>query len=136
MTAGTETVLEEGMAWGCLDGGGMLIDRDSGEFVPAEQVIKDPLHVDKLDFLQEDHLGPLKATMVTNEAEGDEAVEDERGDDTTNGTFNMLALTHEAENDPLVLHDEPSEENVDLYIPHSSQKRRRPEFRSRKKGHK
>lgn len=125
------------MAWGCLDGGGMFIDRDSGEYVPADQVIKDPLHIDKLDFLQEDHLGPLKATMVNSaEEEGDEAVEDEGDDVAVHSTSNILAFAHEGEHGLHMSHEEQSEDNVDLYIPHSSQKARWAEFRSRKKGRK
>jgi hypothetical protein len=62
----TENVLAlaPGLILGALDGGGMVLDRDSGDFVPAEQVIHDPLHIDKLDLLDQDNLGFLKADIV------------------------------------------------------------------------
>jgi hypothetical protein len=125
------------MAWGCLDGGGMLIDRNSGEFIPADQVIRDPLHIDKLDFFQEDHLGPLKATMANgDEEESGETMEDEGGDVAVYNTSNILTFAHDGEHDLHMLHEEQSEDDVDLYVPHSSQKARWAEFRSRKKGRK
>lgn len=138
MTTGTETVLREGMAWGCLDSGGMLIDRDSGEYVPAEQVIKDPLHIDTLDFLQEDHIGHLKATI----AEIDDGVE--FGDDTDVNTdikvniFVPVTLAQVAEIEvfsyaPL---DEHLSGDVDGYMPASSCKGRWREFCKSEKGRK
>lgn len=70
-----------GVIFGCLDGGGMLIDRDTGEYLPCEQVIRDPLHIDLLDFLHEDHLGPLKGTMWDEDDEGEADDEEDRFDD-------------------------------------------------------
>ena len=39
---------------GTLDGGGMVTCRDTGEYVPAEQVIKDPLHIGQLKLFDHD----------------------------------------------------------------------------------
>jgi len=49
-----------GMIVGDLDIGGMLICRDSGDYLPAEQIIRDPLHLEKFDGLNEDGLGGLR----------------------------------------------------------------------------
>jgi hypothetical protein len=39
---------------GTLDGGGMVTCRETGEYVPAEQVIKDPLHIGQLKLFDHD----------------------------------------------------------------------------------
>jgi hypothetical protein len=39
---------------GTLDGGGMVTCRETGDYVPAEQVIKDPLHIGQLKLFDHD----------------------------------------------------------------------------------
>ncbi len=75
--------LAPGMIFGSLDGGGMLIDRNSGEYVPAEQVLRDPLHLCQIDILDEDHLGCLRIDITGEEADGDENTDPEEEDTPT-----------------------------------------------------
>ncbi len=60
-----------GIIFGCLDSGGMLLDRNSGEYLPADQVIRDPLHIQQLDFFDEDHRGCLKPGLRTRSLDDD-----------------------------------------------------------------
>jgi hypothetical protein len=75
MTERIENAMLSGATIGCLDQGGMVIDRDSGEYVPVDQVLHDPLHIDKLDILAQDHLGCLKLGHIDpNEFSDDDIV--------------------------------------------------------------
>jgi hypothetical protein len=49
-----------GIIFGELDGGGMVLDSDSGEYVPVDQVLKDPLRIAGKDILDQDHFGCLR----------------------------------------------------------------------------
>ena len=57
-----------GVILGELDCGGMVIDRNSGEYLPIDQVLKDPNHIDQLDILDESHRGFLKLALCDDEA--------------------------------------------------------------------
>ncbi|MCR4285370.1 MAG: hypothetical protein NUW00_00575 [Candidatus Kaiserbacteria bacterium] len=77
MAERTENAMRNGATFGCLDGGGMVIDRDSGEYVPVDQVLHDPLHIDQLDILAQDHLGCLKLGHIdTSEFLDDDTAND------------------------------------------------------------
>jgi len=73
--------LAPGLVLGCLDSGGMIIDRDSGEYVPADQVIRDPLHIDQLDCLADSHLGGIKLGRLEQFDEEDDDISAVEADD-------------------------------------------------------
>ncbi len=76
----TERVMSEqpGVIFGCLDNGDMVMDRDSGDFVPADQVIHDWDHIEKIDALDQDGLGSLRYYF---EEEDDDETAANRDDD-------------------------------------------------------
>ncbi len=75
----TENVMasKPGMIFGCMDNGDMVTDWDSGDFVPADQVIHDPFHMDKLDLLEQDKFGSLKANLEDPLDEDEDENDDE-----------------------------------------------------------
>lgn len=81
MSFNTETALAfaPGIIFNELDGGGMIIDRNTGEYVEASQILKDPLHLSQLNCLDEGHLGCLKLGFCDDASTHDDA--DELDDD-------------------------------------------------------
>ncbi len=73
-----------GMILSELEGGGMIFDRNSGEYLPAEQVLLDPLRISQLDILEQDHLGCLKLALCDDVPDDGEVSalqgDDEEGD--------------------------------------------------------
>jgi hypothetical protein len=56
-----ETVLRETFhSLSHMENGDLVFDRNDGGLVPVDQILKDPLHIDKLDFLDTDRLGGTK----------------------------------------------------------------------------
>lgn len=69
-----------GMILSELEGGGMIFDRNSGEYLPAEQVLLDPLRISQIDILSEDHLGCLRWNVLDEDLAGIEASVSNDGD--------------------------------------------------------
>lgn len=69
MAYSTENALcfAPGMILGELDCGGMVIDRNSGEYLPIDQVLKDPNHIEQLDVFDESHRGFLKLALCDDD---------------------------------------------------------------------
>jgi len=86
MSFRTETALAfaPGIIFGELDGGGMMIDRNNGEYVPADQLLKDPDRLSKIDILDEDNCGCLRWDLTEMFIADDDADTDtdEEVDDT------------------------------------------------------
>lgn len=54
-----------------LESGDMIVDRNEGELVPADQILKDPDHLEKIDLLKEDGLGCLRCGPLDEEDDDD-----------------------------------------------------------------
>ncbi len=59
-----ENKMRRGGTCGCLDCGGMVQDREGGEFVPIDQILHDPDHIGTLDVLDQDAVGCLKLGSI------------------------------------------------------------------------
>lgn len=59
-----ENKMRRGGTCGCLDCGGMVVDHESGDYVPIDQVLHDPDHIGKLDILDQDAAGCIKLGFV------------------------------------------------------------------------
>lgn len=79
----TENVMasQPGIIFGSLDNGDMVTDWDSGEYVPADQVLHDPWHMEKLDLLDQDKFGSLKMSLEDDLDEFDGVSEDDLDED-------------------------------------------------------
>ena len=69
----------------------MVTDFDSGEFVPLDQVLKDPDHINKLDILDQDHRGSLKLVLTPDDYQCD-------GDDEEGAGEDLLAVDASSQN--------------------------------------
>lgn len=122
MSIYTENALDfaPGIIFNEFDGGGMIIDRNTGEYVEADQVLKDPLHIQQLDCLDEGHLGCLKLGLCDNDSVcvDDNEPEDEEpvDDDTPIARF----LNEQEELTALI-----AEHEADMAASHTTRPRRR-----------
>jgi len=99
----TEEVManQPGIIFACLDNGDMVMDRDSGDFVPADQVIHDWDHIEKIDALDQDGLGSLRFYVEPNETMDDYEEDDDeiRSDFPTYAYAEAPLYTQRAEPD-------------------------------------
>jgi hypothetical protein len=116
----TETAIRSapGLIFGEMEEGDMVVDRDSGEYVPIEQVLKDPLHRKQFDILNQDGPGGLRTGPLTREDPDSQDDENQPEDDEVfpfEDTPLMNFRNEEEELEALI-----AAQNVDMGVTHTT----------------